>query len=131
MAMTIGADEGPMIEINTTPLIDVLLVLLIMLIITLPAMTHAIKLDMPTVGPGDPPRATEVLVEYDGTVLWQGEPVVDMRELENKLRSLASSSSQPSLNVRADRRSRYDTVAQVLAIAQRSGIKAIGIEGTP
>jgi len=128
MAMSFGANEGPMLDINTTPLIDVLLVLLIMLIITLPVMTHAIKLDMPSIGKAERAPAIEVFVDFDGTVLWNGSPLANLSELESRLRGLAA--SQPHVNVRADRRSRYETVARVLAIAQRSGIKAIGIEGT-
>ena len=69
MSMTVGANDGPMMEINTTPLIDVLLVLLIMLIITLPMMTHAIKVDMPRSGEGEAVRPIEVMVDFDNTLL--------------------------------------------------------------
>jgi biopolymer transport protein ExbD len=133
MAMSMGAnDQGPMIEINTTPLIDVLLVLLIMLIITLPAMTHAIKLDMPIGGKaGEPPKAMEVAVDFDNAVVWNGEIVSGFDQLELKMREAARVVPQPHLNVRADRRSQYDSVARVLAIAQRSGLRQIAIEGTP
>ena len=131
MAMSMGAnDQGPMIEINTTPLIDVLLVLLIMLIITLPAMTHAIKVDMP-IGGKEPPKAIEVAVDFDNAVVWNGEIVSGFDQLELKMQEAARVVPQPHLNVRADRRSQYDSVAHVLAIAQRSGLKQIAIEGTP
>lgn len=131
MAMSMaGNGDGPMTEINTTPLIDVMLVLLIMLIITLPVMTHAVKVDLPIGPDGETSPAVEVFVDFDGVVLWNGSRVDDMRDLENRLRALAESHPQPHLNVRADRRSNYEPVARVLAIAQRSGIKAIGIEGT-
>jgi len=133
MSMNVGAsNDGPLLEINTTPLIDVLLVLLIMLIITLPAMTHAIKLDMPGVGkPGEVPQAIEVAVDFDNVIVWNGSIVGSLDELELKMRDAARVVPQPHINVRADRRSKYDSVAQVLALAQRSGLRKIGIEGTP
>jgi biopolymer transport protein ExbD len=133
MSMSIGGnDDGPLFEINTTPLIDVLLVLLIMLIITLPAMTHAIKLDVPIGSPdATPPPAIEVGVDFDNVVVWNGTPVGSFEELESMMRSAARTVPQPHINVRADRRSKYDAVAHVLAIAQRSGMKHIGIEGSP
>jgi biopolymer transport protein ExbD len=132
MAMSMGAsNDGPIMEINTTPLIDVLLVLLIMLIITLPAMTHAIKIDMPNGGTGEPPKAMEVAVDFDNAVVWNGAIVANFDELELKMREAARGVPQPHLNVRADRRSKYDSVARVLAIAQRSGLRQIAIEGTP
>lgn len=134
MSMNVGAsDDGPLLEINTTPLIDVLLVLLIMLIITLPAMTHAIKLDVPIGRDGapDPPPAIEVAVDFDNVVVWNGTAVGGFDELEMKMRAASRTIPQPHINVRADRRSKYDSVAHVLAIAQRSGMRHIGIEGTP
>jgi biopolymer transport protein ExbD len=132
MSMTIGArSDEPLLEINTTPLIDVLLVLLIMLIITLPAMTHAIKIDMPGVGDEHAtPRALEVAVDFDNTVVWNGEIVAGFDALESRMREAAHAVPQPHLNVRADRRSKYDSVAHVLAIAQRSGMRYIAIEGS-
>ena len=133
MSMNVGAsNDGPLLEINTTPLIDVLLVLLIMLIITLPAMTHAIKLDMPGIGGvvASPP-AIEVAVDFDDTIVWNGSIVSSLDELELRMRDAARAVPQPHINVRADRRSKYDAVAHVLALAQRSGLRKIGIEGTP
>ena len=129
MSMTVGANDGPMMEINTTPLIDVLLVLLIMLIITLPMMTHAIKVDMPRGGEGEPVQPIEVMVDFDNTLLWNGEVVAGYSELETRMREALRSRDQPQLHVRADRRAQYDSVAHVLAIAQRSGMQRIGIQG--
>jgi biopolymer transport protein ExbD len=129
MSMTVGANDGPMMEINTTPLIDVLLVLLIMLIITLPMMTHAIKVDMPQSGEGEPVQPIEIMVDFDNTLLWNGEVVAGYDELEARMREAQRSSDQPQLHVRADRRAQYDSVAHVLAIAQRSGMQRIGIQG--
>lgn len=134
MAMSIGAasSDGPMTDINTTPLIDVMLVLLIMLIITLPAMTHAVRLDVPRVDGGPAPlEPVTVLVDFDGAVLWNGTMVSDMQELERRMRLEARKQPQPTLDVRADKRAKYDSVAHVLAIAQRNGMRHIAIEGTP
>ena len=134
MSMNVGAsNDGPLLEINTTPLIDVLLVLLIMLIITLPAMTHAIKLDVPIGKEGvvEPPPAIEVGVDFDNVVVWNGTAVGSFEELESMMQAAARTIPQPHINVRADRRSKYDAVAHVLAIAQRSGMKHIGIQGSP
>jgi biopolymer transport protein ExbD len=131
MAMSVGANDGPMMEINTTPLIDVLLVLLIMLIITLPMMTHAIKVDMPRGGESEPAQPIEVMVDFDNTLLWNGQTVASYGELEALMQeALRSRRTHPQLHVRADRRSQYDSVAHVLAIAQRSGMKQIAIQGT-
>jgi biopolymer transport protein ExbD len=131
MTMSIGATaDGPMTEINTTPLIDVMLVLLIMLILTLPAMTHAIKVDMPGTTRGASAETVGLLVDFDGTVLWNGAVIADMNELERRMRAESHKSPQPTLQVRADRRAKYDTVAHVLAIAQRNGMQRIAIEGT-
>lgn len=136
MAMNVGGgSEGePMMEINTTPLIDVMLVLLIMFIITLPVMTHAVKLDMPRPN-ANPPPVTEVPIEpirldidWDGTVVWNGSQV-QLGDLEGYFRVEAAKVPQPELHVRPDRRANYDTVAKVLALAQRNGMQRIGFVG--
>jgi len=135
MAMSVGGggDDEPMMDINTTPLIDVMLVLLIMFIITLPVMTHAVKLDMPQTN--RPPPADEVRIDpirvdidWDGTVIWNGS-VVALDQLEGYFRVEASRDPQPELHVRPERRANYDTVAKVLAIAQRNGMQRIGFVG--
>lgn len=135
MAMSVGGGgEGePMMEINTTPLIDVMLVLLIMFIITLPVMTHAVKLDMPrqTSTPPPPDQIIEPIrldVDFDGTIIWNGS-VVQLSDLEGYFRVEAAKSPQPELHVRPDRRANYDTVAKVLALAQRNGMQRIGFVG--
>ncbi len=121
-----------MMDINTTPLIDVLLVLLIMFIITLPVMTHAVKLDMPQSRDAPPPTVvTEPIridIDWDGTVIWNGS-VVQVAALEGYFRQEAAKNPQPELHVRPDRRADYDTVAQVLALAQRNGMQRIGFVG--
>ena len=135
MAMSVGGGgEGePMMEINTTPLIDVMLVLLIMFIITLPVMSHAVKLDMPRPTPNSTPP--EVVVEpirldidWDGSIIWNGS-LVQLGQLENYFRAEAAKNPQPELHVRPDRRANYDTVAKVLALAQRNGMQRIGFVG--
>lgn len=134
MAMSVGSgnEDEPMMEINTTPLIDVMLVLLIMFIITLPVMTHAVKLDMPQ---AKPPTDNPVIIEpirididWDGTVIWNGS-VVQLDQLEGYFRTEAARNPQPELHVRPERRANYDTVAKVLALAQRNGMQRIGFVG--
>jgi biopolymer transport protein ExbD len=134
MAMSVGGGgEGePMMDINTTPLIDVMLVLLIMFIITLPVMTHAVKLDMPqTKNPNPPPVVIEPIrldIDWDGAVIWNGTQV-QIAALEGYFRVEAAKNPQPELHVRPDRRADYDTVAKVLALAQRNGMQRIGFVG--
>ncbi|HEY0681137.1 MAG TPA: biopolymer transporter ExbD, partial [Steroidobacter sp.] len=134
MAMSVGgggADE-PMMDINTTPLIDVMLVLLIMFIITLPVTTHAVKLDMPQTRNSNPPPVVvepiQLEVDWDGTVIWNGTPV-QLAALEGYFRVEAAKNPQPEVHVRPNRRANYDTVAKVLALAQRNGMQRIGFVG--
>ena len=132
MAMTISSGDGdPMVDMNTTPLIDVMLVLLIMFIITLPVMTNNTRIDLPTGKTNNPPagEAINLSIEYDGTMVWNGNVVANVQQLEQYLRSAASQPVQPELHVRPDKRAKYDDVAQVLAIAQRNGIQRIGFAG--
>jgi biopolymer transport protein ExbD len=134
MAMSVGGggDDEPMMDINTTPLIDVMLVLLIMFIITLPVMTHAVKLDMPQSKNQPPPPVTvepiQLEVDWDGTVIWNGTPV-QLSALEGYFRVEAAKNPQPEVHVRPNRRANYDTVAKVLALAQRNGMQRIGFVG--
>jgi biopolymer transport protein ExbD len=132
MAMSVpnGGSDGPMVDMNTTPLIDVMLVLLIMFIITLPAMTNSINLDLPR-GDGET-KAREVInlsIDYDGTIVWNGEVVESADQLEQYFRVAAAKGEQPELHVRPDKRAKYDDVARVLGIAQRSGMQRIGFAG--
>jgi biopolymer transport protein ExbD len=131
MQMTGDSDE-PMMDINTTPLIDVMLVLLIMFIITLPVMTHAVKLDMPQSKNVPPPPVVvepiQLEVDWDGTLIWNGTPV-QLSALEGYFRVEAAKNPQPEVHVRPNRRANYDTVAKVLALAQRNGMQRIGFVG--
>jgi biopolymer transport protein ExbD len=136
MAMSVGSGgEGePMMEINTTPLIDVMLVLLILFILTLPVMTHAIKLDMPRPSQAPPPpeevniEPIRLDIDWDGSIIWNGT-LVQLGVLEGYFRTEAGKNPQPELHVRPDRRADYDTVAKVLALAQRNGMQRIGFVG--
>lgn len=133
MAMSVAAagGEGPMVDMNTTPLIDVMLVLLIMFIITLPVMTNSINLDLPVAPDGEAPKRETVNlgIDYDGTILWNGTVVENLAQLEQYFRAEAGKATQPELHVRPDKRAKYDHVAQVLGMAQRTGLQYIGFAG--
>src|SRR4051812_15985054 len=132
MAITVGGggEDGALCDINTTPLIDVMLVLLIMFIITIPIMTHAVKLDMPMPNKTPPPEVRpdviDLEVDFDGAVVWNGTVVKDLGTLETYLRSSATQEPQPEIHLRPDRRAKYGLVAVVLAAAQRNHMKKIG-----
>jgi biopolymer transport protein ExbD len=121
-----------MIEINTTPLIDVMLVLIIMLIITIPIQTHAVKMNMP-IGPSTPAPTPPVIiridVDFDGTVGWNGEIIPDRATLEAKLSEVAAQPDQPEVHLRPNKLVTYKHVAAVMASAQRLGVTKIGLIG--
>ena len=136
MAMNIGSGRSDepevMMDINTTPLIDVMLVLIIMLIITIPLQTHAVKMNMP-VGPSSaPPKPPEIVridVDFDGTIGWNGEIVPDRATLENRLSQVAALPEQPEVHLRPNKLVSYKVVAMVMASAQRLGVTKIGLVG--
>ena len=136
MGMNVGTGGGNepdvMVDINTTPLIDVMLVLLIMLIITIPIQTHATKINMPagkTPPPPVPPEVIAVEVDFDGTVLWNGSPVVSKDVLEAKFGEAAQRPVQPEIHLRPHKLAKYKHVAMVMATAQRKGATKIGLVG--
>jgi len=136
MAMKIGSGGGSdpdvMVDINTTPLIDVMLVLLIMLIITIPIQTHAVKLNMPVGTPPPPlvpPEVVTIEVDFDGTLIWNGRVLPDRQELEARLRAAAEMPDQPEIHLRPNKLVKYESVAMVMASAQRLGMKKIGLIG--
>jgi biopolymer transport protein ExbD len=134
MAMNLGAgsDDEPLTEMNMTPLIDVMLVLLIMFIITIPIQTHAVKMNMPvgpSVQPPKPPEIVRIDVDFDGTIGWNGQIVADRNELEAKLATLAAMADQPEVHLRPNKLVTYKVVAMILASAQRLGVTKIGIVG--
>jgi biopolymer transport protein ExbD len=135
MAMNVGgSSSGPMCDINTTPLIDVLLVLLVTLIITLPIQTHAVKLDLPQNNQPPPqnvqPEVIDLEIDFDGTVVWNGTVVQSLGQLEGYFNEEAKKDVQPEIHLRPDRRAKYDYVAKVLAAAQRNRMKKIGFVNT-
>jgi len=149
MAMNVGPvgqsrDPDVMIDINTTPLIDVMLVLLVMLIITIPIQLHSVNLNMPVGHPPPPPVPPEV-VKIDiaptgtidwggkaepGSIYWNGEAVPDRGALESLLYAAAKQEVQPELHLRPDKSSKYELTAGVMASAQRFGLTKIGIVGS-
>jgi len=135
MSMSVASasgDDEPMTEMNMTPLIDVMLVLLIMFIITIPIQTHAVKMNMP-IGPSAPPpvppEIVRIDVDFDGTIGWNGVIVADRNELEAKLAVVAATADQPEVHLRPNKLVTYDVVAMILASAQRLGVTKIGIVG--
>ena len=137
MAMNVGNSSGSgdpdvMVDINTTPLIDVMLVLLIMLIITIPIQTHAVKLNMPAGNPPPPtvpPEVVTIELDFDGTVFWNGQLVPDRPALETRLQAAALAANQPEIHLRPNKLVKYEHVAMVMASAQRLGLHKIGVIG--
>ena len=127
-----GDDDAPMMDINTTPLIDVMLVLIIMLIITIPVQLHSVNLNMPAGNPPPPVRPPVVVaidVDFDGTVLWNGETLADHAALEARLRDAAAQADQPEVHLRPNKLVPYRNVAAVMAAAQRLGVTKLGMVG--
>jgi biopolymer transport protein ExbD len=120
-------------SLNATPLIDVLLVLLVMLIFTLPVMTHNVAITMPH-GVPDPPQPRELVtldVDFDGAMFWNGEAVASIPALEQRLTALMARNPAARIDVRPDRRSVYGPTAQLLAATQRAHVKNLVIEQVP
>jgi biopolymer transport protein ExbD len=136
MAMNVGnvgtREPEVMIDINTTPLIDVMLVLIIMLIITIPIQTHAVKLNMPVGNPPPPlvpPEVITIEVDFDGTLIWNGQILQNRAELEARLRGASDMQVQPEVHLRPNKLAKYEYVAMVMASAQRLGVTKIGLIG--
>jgi len=123
-----GGEDAPMMDINTTPLIDVMLVLIIMLIITIPIQTHAVPIG-PSSAPPKPPEIVRIDVDFDGTIGWNGTIVPDRAELENRLAQVAALPDQPEVHLRPNKLVSYKVVAMVMASAQRLGVTKIGLVG--
>ena len=137
MSMNVGSGSSKepevMMDINTTPLIDVMLVLLVMLIITIPIQLHAVNLNMPIGTPPPPLSPPEVLkVDIDdiGRIWWNGEVVPDRATLEDKLRAASGQAVQPEMHLRPDKNAKYEIVAAVMVSSQRLGLTKIGIVGS-
>jgi biopolymer transport protein ExbD len=136
--MNVGTGGGSgepdvMIDINTTPLIDVMLVLLVMLIITLPIQLHSVNLNMPVGNPPPPlvkPEVLKIDIDNQGRIWWNGEVLPDRASLEERLTGASQQPVQPELHLRPDKAAKYEVVAAVLASAQRLGLTRIGIIGS-
>ena len=137
MAMNVGPGSSSgepevMVDINTTPLIDVMLVLLIMLIITIPIQLHSVNLNMPQGNPPPPlvpPEVVQIDVDFDGTVLWNGVTLPDRSALEAKMQAAAAQAVQPEIHLRPNKLVAYKSVAAVMASAQKLGLNKIGLIG--
>jgi biopolymer transport protein ExbD len=136
MAMNVGGPSGDpevIIDINTTPLIDVMLVLLVMLIITIPIQLHSVNLNMPTGNPPPPlvlPEVVKIDIDPSSVVYWNGEAMPDRASIEAKMTAAAAQQLQPEIHLRPDKASKYAIVAAVMASAQRIGLTKIGIVGS-
>ncbi len=128
-----GNHSAPMAEINTTPLVDVMLVLLVIFIITAPLLTHAVKIDLPQASSQPLPEKPEVIsIAIDGTgkMYWNDSPMV-AGELKSRLEQAATRKPQPELELRADKETRYQVLAEVMADAKNAGIQKLGFVSTP
>ncbi|MFI4889621.1 MAG: ExbD/TolR family protein [Steroidobacterales bacterium] len=131
MAMQVGGNEGESYsDINMTPLIDVMLVLLIIFIITIPVMTHAVKIDNPLPPPPNfvpppPPEVITLSIDFDGTMMWNGNPV-DRKTMQGYIAQEATKDPQPEVHIIVDKFAKYEKVAQTLADLQSHGLKKIG-----
>ena len=127
------APSSILCEINTTPLIDIMLVLLITLIIALPLMTHGVTIELLHGAPPTktaPPAVIDLDIEFDGTVLWNGTALQNMQQLAHHLHTESPKNPQPQIRLRPDPRARYDTVAKVLALTQQNGLQKVGFIDT-
>lgn len=131
MAISLSSQPSTMDEINMTPLIDVMLVLLVMFIITIPLQTHAVKLDLPeecTNCPVVDAVKNKLLVTDEGEILWNGYPVTK-RELRSLLATSTRMSPEPELHFQPEANARWDLVDEVLAMTKRSGVRRMGFVG--
>ncbi|MDH4260040.1 MAG: biopolymer transporter ExbD [Gammaproteobacteria bacterium] len=129
MAVSVKGDSAdPMVEPNVIPLVDIMLVLLIIFIITIPVMTHAVKIDLPRDNPNPPteePVVMKIYVEFDGTILWNGT-AIDHPTFRDYVAIENAKDPQPEIHVDADRRTPYVYVANVLFTLQRGGLQKVG-----
>jgi biopolymer transport protein ExbD len=125
--------QAPMADINVTPMVDVMLVLLVIFIITAPLFTHAIKLDLPTAQSTpveEKPQTITLSINAEGKLFWNDAPV-DKNQLNTKLADAAGKNPQPELQLRADKATRYETIAQIMSAAQGNGMTKIGFVTDP
>ncbi len=120
--------NAPMADINVTPMVDVMLVLLVIFIITAPLFTHAIKLDLPSAQSAAAPQKPETIslsIDGEGRIFWNNDPV-GQQDLDARLAQAAQQNPQPELQLRADKSTRYEIIAQVMSAAQTNGMTKIG-----
>ena len=126
-------DDLPVADINTTPLIDVMLVLLVMIIITIPVQLHAVNLHLPV---GDPPpvahkpEVVQIDITPDGALSWNGTPVAGSADLKTRLAAAAAQPEQPEMHVRPDQGAKYDAFATVMVAANQAGLTKVGVTGS-
>ena len=128
-----GSEAAPMAEINMIPLIDVMLVLLVIFIVTAPLLTHAVKLDLPKASSRPnltKPDHISLSIAADGTLFWNGEHV-ERKALRERLAEASRHQPQPEVHLRADRRTQYQPIAEVMADAANAGMGRIGFVSTP
>lgn len=128
-----GQTQAPMSEINTTPLVDVMLVLLIIFMITAPLLTHSVKIDLPSASntPTEiDPETITVSLDASGALFWDDTPIGD-DELSVRLAASATQQPQPELHLRADRETRYEAIARLMAAARQAGIEKLGFITLP
>ena len=129
-----GDDEKPMSEINTTPLVDVMLVLLIIFLITIPVITQSVKVDLPkaaNIPTQTKPENINIAVDKDGNVYWNTLLVPTQEALLERIKSVAVMDPQPEIHVRGDRATAYEHIGRVIVLAQRGGIQKVGFITEP
>ena len=138
MGMNLGStpsdgDLEPLMDINTTPLIDVMLVLLVMLIITIPIQLHAVNLNLP-VGTPPPtelkPEVVKIDIDETSAVYWNGLPVASRAELQARMKAAAAQAVQPEIHIRPNKRAKYNSFAEVMVSANQSGLLKLGVVGS-
>ena len=128
-----GQSQAPMAEINTTPLVDVMLVLLVIFIITAPLLTHAVKIDLPQASSQlapEKPETISISIDNAGIFYWN-DIALSMVEIKSRLVEVAQKKPQPELHIRADKETRYQILATIMADAQNAGIQKLGFVSTP
>ncbi|MGC3982499.1 MAG: biopolymer transporter ExbD [Steroidobacteraceae bacterium] len=131
MSVGTGGGDEPMMDVNTTPLIDVMLVLLILFIITIPPTKHATNLDMPQNIPStnnEQPEVINLVIDFDGKYYWNGEEQ-SLSQIEQRFETESAKSRQPELHIRPDKWVKYDAVAEMLAAAQRGRMEKLAVVG--
>ena len=129
-----GADELPVADINTTPLIDVMLVLLVMIIITIPVQLHAVNLHLPDANPPPhaqrPPEVVQIDIGPSGALAWNGAALADGQALRGRLAAAAAQGEPPEIHVRPDQGAKYDAFAAVMVAVSQAGLTKVGVTGS-